>query len=82
MDINIFNILNHELVPNHRILNDKEHEEFLKKYNIRLPSQIPEISRFDPVALSIGLRPGSIVHITRPSKTAIKGDYYRYCINA
>lgn len=77
-----FNILNHELVPNHRILNDKEHEEFLKKYNIRLPSQIPEISRFDPVALSIGLRPGSIVHITRPSKTAIKGDYYRYCINA
>lgn len=77
-----FNVLDHELVPKHRILNNEEHQVFLKKYNIRLPSQIPEISRFDPVALCIGLRPGSIVHITRPSKTAIKGDYYRYCINA
>jgi DNA-directed RNA polymerase subunit H len=77
-----FNVLDHELVPKHRILDDGEHQVFLKKYNIRLPSQIPEISRFDPVALCIGLRPGSIVHITRPSKTAIKGDYYRYCINA
>lgn len=77
-----FNVLNHELVPRHRILSEEEHTEFLKKYNIRLPSQIPEISRFDPVALCIGLRPGSIVHITRPSKTAITGNYYRYCINA
>ena len=77
-----FNVLDHELVPKHRILDEGEHQVFLKKYNIRLPSQIPEISRFDPVALCIGLRPGSIVHITRPSKTAIKGDYYRYCINA
>lgn len=77
-----FNVLNHQLVPKHRILSNEEHAEFLKKYNIRLPSQIPEISRFDPVALCIGLRPGSIVHITRPSKTAIIGEYYRYCINA
>ncbi len=77
-----FNVLNHELVPKHRILNSTEQAEFVKKYNITESSQVPEISRFDPVALCIGLKPGSIVHITRPSKTAIKGDYYRYCINA
>ncbi len=77
-----FNVLDHELVPKHRILNSMEQAEFVKKYNITESSQVPEISRFDPVALCIGLKPGSIVHITRPSKTAIKGDYYRYCINA
>ena len=76
-----FNVLDHELVPKHRILNSTEQAEFVKKYNITESSQVPEISRFDPVALCIGLKPGSIVHITRPSKTAIKGDYYRYCIN-
>ena len=77
-----FNVLNHELVPKHRILDFTEQKEFMKKYNITNSSQVPEISRFDPVSLCIGLKPGSIVHITRPSKTAIKGDYYRYCINA
>ena len=77
-----FNVLKHELVPEHRILNFKEQTDFMKKYNITDSSQVPEISRFDPVSLCIGLRPGSIVHITRPSKTAIKGEYFRYCINA
>lgn len=77
-----FNVLKHELVPKHRILNFTEQKEFLKKYNITDSSQVPEISRFDPVSLCIGLRPGSIVNITRPSKTAITGEYFRYCINA
>ena len=77
-----FNVLKHELVPEHRILNFKEQTDFMKKYNITDSSQVPEISRFDPVSLCIGLRPGSIVHITRPSKTAINGEYFRYCINA
>tara|TARA_X000000368_G_C22994842_1_gene696123 strand:+ start:422 stop:1072 length:651 start_codon:yes stop_codon:yes gene_type:complete len=77
-----FNVLKHELVPKHRILNFTEQKEFLKKYNITDSSQVPEISRFDPVSLCIGLRPGSIVNITRPSKTAITGEYFRYCTNA
>ena len=34
----------------------------MKQYNITDSSQVPEISRFDPVSLCIGLRPGSIVH--------------------
>lgn len=77
-----FNVLKHELVPKHRILNFTEQKEFLKKYNITDSSQVPEISRFDPISLCIGLRPGSIVNITRPSKTAIIGEYFRYCTNA
>jgi DNA-directed RNA polymerase subunit H (RpoH/RPB5) len=77
-----FNILNHDLVPPHIVLTDEEKNDFLKKYNIDTPkTQVPQISRFDPVAGAIFLKPGQMCKIIRPSKTAIKGLYYRYCIN-
>jgi DNA-directed RNA polymerase subunit H (RpoH/RPB5) len=74
-----YNILEHNLVPNHRILNDEEVQKVKETYNIDGDSQFPEISRFDPVATIIGLRPGQIVEIKRPSKTAIFSNYYRIC---
>ena len=52
----------------------------MKKYNISDITQFPDISRFDPVAQVIGLRPGQVCEITRDSKTAIESNYYRYCI--
>jgi len=76
-----FNILENSLVPPHSILTDEEAEAVKTKYNITHPSQFPEISRFDPVAQIIGLRPGQICKIIRPSKTAIEGVNYRICIN-
>ena len=76
-----FNILNHTLVPKHIILNNDEREAFYKKYNIMNDKQIPEISRFDPVSQIIGIVPGEICKIIRPSKTAITSDYYRICVN-
>jgi DNA-directed RNA polymerase subunit H (RpoH/RPB5) len=75
-----FNILNHTLVPNHRVMNNDEVKAVMMKYNITELMQFPDISRFDPVARVIGLRPGQVCHITRPSKTAITTDYYRVCI--
>ena len=75
-----FNILNHVLVPSHRVMPEKEVKEIMKKYNILEKTQFPEISRFDPVAKIIGLRPGNVCHIIRPSKTAIETNYYRVCI--
>jgi DNA-directed RNA polymerase subunit H (RpoH/RPB5) len=75
-----FNILNHSLVPDHRVMNDAEVKMVMTKYNITDMVQFPDISRFDPVARAIGLRPGQVCHITRPSKTAITSDYYRVCI--
>jgi len=74
-----FNILNHIYVPTHIILNEKETEEVIKKYNIVDMKQLPDISRFDPVAQAIGMRPGQICRIERPSKTAVISNYYRYC---
>jgi DNA-directed RNA polymerase subunit H (RpoH/RPB5) len=75
-----YNILNHTLVPPHEIINDKEVDEIMKKYNIKNKIEFPEISRFDPVARVIGLRPGDVCKIIRPSKTSITTNYYRVCI--
>jgi DNA-directed RNA polymerase subunit H (RpoH/RPB5) len=75
-----FNILEHVLVPSHRVMLNSEVENIMKKYNINDKTQFPDISRFDPVAKAIGLRPGQVCHITRTSKTAIESNYYRICI--
>lgn len=75
-----FNILEHSLVPPHRILSEEELEEVKIKYNINKMSHFPEISRFDPVAQVIGIRPGQVCEIIRSSKTAVSTKYYRICI--
>jgi DNA-directed RNA polymerase subunit H (RpoH/RPB5) len=75
-----FNILEHTLVPSHRVLLNDELNLVKKKYNILDNSEFPLISRFDPVAQVIGIRPGEICEIIRNSKTAIKSYYYRMCI--
>ena len=74
-----FNILEHQYVPKHVILNEDERKELFKRYNITDVKNLPDISRFDPVAQAIGMRPGDICKIERPSKTAVISNYYRYC---
>ena len=74
-----FNILNHSLVPPHKVLNDDEKKKVFIKYNIQSDNQVPTISRFDPVSLVIGLRPTELCEIIRPSKTSITSKFYRLC---
>lgn len=73
------NILDNNLVPNHRILSKEEKEKAAKKYNIMKDENWPEISRFDPPAMAIGLRPGQVTEITRNSPTALETKYWRLC---
>ena len=75
-----FNILEHTLVPKHRVMLDDEVIIVKTKYNINNNTQFPDISRFDPVAQAICIRPGEICEIIRPSKTAIQAPYYRICV--
>jgi DNA-directed RNA polymerase subunit H (RpoH/RPB5) len=75
-----FNILDNNLQPKFNIVPESEVDKIMKKYNITDKIQFPDISRFDPVARAIGLRPGQLCHIVRSSKTAIEADYYRICI--
>jgi DNA-directed RNA polymerase subunit H len=74
-----FNILEHVMVPPHRILTDSEKAQVSLKYNID-DDKYPEISRFDPVATAIGIRPGQVCEILRSSKTAVVTKYYRICV--
>lgn len=75
-----YNILEHNYVPKHIIINDEEIKTMKQRYNIASNDQIPQISRYDPVAMAIGMRPKQICKIIRPSKTSINTDYYRICI--
>lgn len=80
-DINnlLFNPLKHILVPPHRILSQEEVDVIKEQYNIRENSEFNEISRFDPAAKAIGIRPGEVCEIIRSSKTALKSVNYRLC---
>jgi DNA-directed RNA polymerase subunit H (RpoH/RPB5) len=75
-----FNVLEHNLVPPHRICSEEEKLKIEEQYNIMNKSQFPEISRLDPVAIAIGARPGDLVEITRSSPTSLTSKYYRLCI--
>ena len=82
------NIMKHKLVPQHNIVSDRKDDDesettvdkIIAKYNLKSKSQLPEISRFDPIALLICLRPGQICEITRKSPTSITSLYYRICV--
>lgn len=75
-----YNILNHNLVPSCVVLTDDESEQFKKTYNIKSNLQLPEISRFDPQALALCMRPGQVGKFTRKSITALETNYYRICV--
>jgi len=75
-----FNILQHTLIPSVLILTESETTELKEKYNLKNILQLPEISRFDPLALAICMRPGEVCKITRKSATALNSDFYRVCI--
>ena len=75
-----FNILNHKLVPYTTILTPPEVDELKIKYNISNLSKLPEISRFDPHALALCVRPGQVCMIKRTSITAMNSIYYRVCV--
>lgn len=75
-----FNIFEHEYVPKHEVLSNEDSEEIKKKYNITNDLMIPEISRFDPVAIALLMRPAEMCKIIRSSKTSITSEFYRICV--
>lgn len=75
-----FNIMEHALVPKTRALTEDETATMMRKYNIQSTKMLPEISRFDPVALAICMRPGEVCEIKRPSPTATETTVYRVCV--
>ncbi len=72
-------ILNHELVPEHEIISEKEKEELLKKYGISL-KQLPRILSSDPAISHLNCKPGDVIKIKRKSEVAGETIYYRVVI--
>ena len=73
--------MGHRLVPLHEIISEKERDELFKKYNIK-QDQLPRILDTDPVAVSMGAKPGQVLKITRKSQTAKKAVAYRLVIES
>ncbi|WP_424357369.1 DNA-directed RNA polymerase subunit H [Methanocella sp. MCL-LM] len=74
-----FNVLEHELVPDHILLSEEESAEVLKRYNIS-KGQLPKIKTSDVVVKQIGAQPGDVIRIIRKSLTAGKAVAYRLVI--
>ena len=72
-----FNILKHSQVPLHTILSEDEKTELFTRLHISSNADLPTISRYDPVALVLCMRPGQVCKIDRKSKTAVSTLYYR-----
>ncbi len=75
------NVLKHRLVPKHHKLSPSDKTELFHTLNIEKDEQLPEISRFDPVAKTLFLRPGEVCRITRFDKISYTNDYYRVCVS-
>lgn len=76
-----FNVLTHVLVPPHRTLTPTEKINVMTRRNINNDSEWPQLSRNDPAAKAIGIRPGEVCEILRPSEQGIVEPYWRICIN-
>ena len=77
----IFDPREHIHVPKHEKLPKEKHEEFLKSNYIRNKGNLPIIKfHEDMIARVMGLVPGDIVKITRPSPAAGTYEIYRVCM--
>jgi len=75
-----FNILKHDLVPKIEILDEPQVDDLKRKFNLKTTKNLPYISRFDPQALAICLRPGQVCKLTLKSATAMETEFYRLCV--
>jgi DNA-directed RNA polymerase subunit H (RpoH/RPB5) len=76
----ISNPASHVMVPPHRKLTPDETAEVLKNLHMRSVNEFPHIKfHFDIQARVLGLVPGDVVEIQRPSETAGIYTFYRVC---
>jgi DNA-directed RNA polymerase subunit H (RpoH/RPB5) len=75
----LIDIVNHRDVPHHEVISETEKKDLLEKYYIK-QQNLPVILRDDAMARYLGLRPGEVVKILRPSPTSGTYTSYRICV--
>ncbi|MBC7121184.1 MAG: DNA-directed RNA polymerase subunit H [Candidatus Methanosuratus sp.] len=74
-----FDLLDHELVPQFRIMAKEEIEQLRKSLGVR-KEDLPWMLKSDPVSKAIGAKPGDVVEIVRKSPVAGRSVAYRYVV--
>ncbi|MBN2367545.1 DNA-directed RNA polymerase subunit H [Candidatus Woesearchaeota archaeon] len=73
-------IKKHVLMPKHVKLIEKEKKDLLERYKISL-NELPKIIKNDSAIVSLNVKIGDVVKITRESPTAGEITYYRVVVN-
>jgi DNA-directed RNA polymerase subunit H len=71
-------VTQHDLVPEHSVLEEAELEEVLAEYDIRR-TDLPKIKRSDP-ALPDDAEVGDVIEIVRDSRTTDRAVVYRLVV--
>jgi len=71
-----FDVKSHVLVPKHSKLSQKDKKELFTRLNITI-KELPKISVKDAAIKELGVEPGDVIKIERPSPTAGHAVYYR-----
>ena len=73
------NVLKHEMVPEHSILDEEDEKNLFARYQIG-PEHLPKIYHDDPAVLAIGARITDVIKIVRKSMTAGRAEAYRLVV--
>ena len=73
------NVLEHIMVPDHKIMSEEEVKSLFSTYNIT-SEQLPKIYHDDPAVKVIEAKVGDVIRIIRISHTAGRAESYRLVI--
>ena len=73
------NVLEHVMVPDHKIMSEDEVSALLTHYKITT-EQLPKIFHDDPAVKIIGANVDDVIRIVRMSHTAGRAEAYRLVI--
>ncbi|MEZ0346496.1 MAG: DNA-directed RNA polymerase subunit H [Infirmifilum sp.] len=74
-----FNVLEHELVPQHVVLSRDEATRLLKLVGLK-KTELPWLFSTDPVAKALHAKPGDVIMVIRKSPTAGESVAFRLVV--